>query len=148
MRDYWYELNLELIVGQRADLTGAAARRTDLAHAEAVAALKSGAYTIERPLQLGALAASATPQQRDVLARFGWHLGRAFAWRDDVLGVWGDHAVTGKPSGDDLREGKSTLIWVLGTERLRGEAAEAMARVGTADARESDVPLLQRALDD
>lgn len=148
MRDYWYELNLELIVGQRADLTGAAARRTDLPHAESVAALKSGAYTIERPLQLGALAASATPQQREVLGRFGWHLGRAFAWRDDVLGVWGDHAVTGKPSGDDLREGKSTLIWVLGTEQLRGEAAAAMQRVGTPQARELDVPLLQQALEE
>ena len=148
MRDYWYELNLELIVGQRADLTGAAARRTDLPHAEAVAALKSGSYTIERPLQLGALAATATPQQREVLARFGWHLGRAFAWRDDVLGVWGDHAVTGKPSGDDLREGKATLIWVLGDERLTGEAAAAMQRVGTPEAREDDVPLLQRALED
>ena len=144
--DYWYELNLELIVGQRADLTGAAARRTDLAHSEAVAALKSGSYTIERPLQLGALAAGADQVQRDVLARFGHHLGRAFAWRDDVLGVWGDHAVTGKPSGDDLREGKTTLVWVLGAERLSGAAAAAMARVGTNAAREDDVPLLQQAL--
>jgi geranylgeranyl pyrophosphate synthase len=146
MRDYWYQLNLELIVGQRADLTGAAARRTDLAHAEAVAALKSGSYTIERPLQLGALAASATREQREALASYGWHLGRAFAWRDDVLGVWGDHAVTGKPSGDDLREGKTTLIWVLGTQRLTGAAAAAMDRVGTPEARAEDVPLLQDAL--
>ena len=146
MRDYWYELNLELIVGQRADLTGAAARRTDLPHAEAVAALKSGSYTIERPLQLGALAASADPGQRAALATYGWHLGRAFAWRDDVLGVWGDHHVTGKPSGDDLREGKTTLIWVLGAERLTGEAAAAMERVGTTDARPDDVRLMQEAL--
>ncbi|MGD8201675.1 isopentenyl-diphosphate Delta-isomerase [Ornithinimicrobium sp. W1679] len=146
MRDYWYELNLELIVGQRADLTGAAARRTDLAHAESVAALKSGSYTIERPLQLGALAAGADPGQRAALATFGWHLGRAFAWRDDVLGVWGDHQVTGKPSGDDLREGKTTLIWVLGAERLTGGAAAAMERVGTPAARPEDVPLMQEAL--
>ncbi|MFK5633391.1 MULTISPECIES: isopentenyl-diphosphate Delta-isomerase [unclassified Ornithinimicrobium] len=146
MRDYWFQLNLELIVGQRADLTGAAARRSDLAHAEAVAALKSGSYTIERPLQLGALAACASQEQRKALARYGWHLGRAFAWRDDVLGVWGDHAVTGKPSGDDLREGKTTLIWVLGTERLTGTAADAMDRVGTPEARVDDVPLLQEAL--
>ena len=146
LRDYWYELNLELIVGQRADLTGAAGRRTDLAHAEAVAALKSGSYTIERPLQLGALAGGASARQREVLGRFGRHLGRAFAWRDDVLGVWGDHAVTGKPSGDDLREGKTTLIWVLGAQRLGGEAAAAMERVGTPGARAGDVALLQQAL--
>ena len=148
VRDYWYELNLELIVGQRADLTGAAARRTDLAHAESVAALKSGGYTVERPLLLGALAAGASPQQREVLGRYGRHLGRAFAWRDDVLGVWGDHAVTGKPSGDDLREGKTTLIWVLGAERLDGPAAAAMARTGTEQALEDDVPLLQQALEE
>lgn len=148
MRDYWYELNLELIIGQRADLTGAAAGRTDLAHAEAVAALKSGAYTIERPLQLGALAADASPEQRDTLARYGRHLGRAFAWRDDVLGVWGDHTVTGKPSGDDLREGKTTLIWVLGVERLTGAAEAAMHRVGTPEASADDIPLLQRALEE
>ncbi|SOC58215.1 isopentenyl-diphosphate Delta-isomerase [Ornithinimicrobium cerasi] len=148
MRDFWYELNLELIIGQRADLTGAAAGRTDLEHAEAVAALKSGAYTIERPLQLGALAANATLEQRDALARYGRHLGRAFAWRDDVLGVWGDHTLTGKPSGDDLREGKTTLIWVLGTARLTGEAQAAMQRVGTPEARADDIPLLQRALDE
>ena len=146
MRDYWYELNLELIAGQRADLTGAAAGRTDLEHAEAVAALKSGAYTIERPLQLGALAADATAEQRETLARFGWHLGRAFAWRDDVLGVWGDPTVTGKPSGDDLREGKTTLIWVLGAQRLTGPAAAAMRRVGSPEARADDIPLLQLAL--
>jgi isopentenyl-diphosphate delta-isomerase type 1 len=148
MRDYWYELNLELIIGQRADLTGAAAGRTDLAHAEAVAALKSGAYTIERPLQLGALAADASLEQRDTLARYGRHLGRAFAWRDDVLGVWGDHTLTGKPSGDDLREGKTTLIWVLGVDRLTGDAAAAMHRVGTPEARADDIPLLQRALEE
>ncbi len=93
------------------------------------------------PLSLHAPAA-----QRDALERFGSHLGRAFAWRDDVLGVWGDPAVTGKPSGDDLREGKTTLIWVLGADRLTGEAAAAMARVGTTDARDGDVALLQQAL--
>ncbi len=148
LRDFWYQLTLELIAGQRADLTGAASRRTDLAHVEAVAALKSGAYTVGRPLQLGAIAAGATAAQRDVLERFGLHLGRAFAWRDDVLGVWGDPDVTGKPSGDDLREGKATVIWAVGAERLTGEAATAMARVGTSEARPGDVALLQRALEE
>src|SRR5690606_13078949 len=56
------------------------------------------------------------------------------------------HAVTGKPSGDDLREGKTTLIWVLGAERLTGEAAAAMEPGGTPGARADAVPLLQQAL--
>ena len=148
LRAFWYELNLELIVGQRADLTGAATRRDDAAHAEAVAALKSGAYTIARPLQLGALAAGASVHQRHALATYGHHLGRAFAWRDDVLGAWGDPATTGKPAGDDLREGKATIIWTLGAERLDGAAAAAMARVGTPEAHPDDVPLLQQGLED
>ena len=148
MREYWYQLNLELIAGQRADLTGAAVRRTDLAHVEAVARLKSGGYTVERPLQLGALAADASAEQREALSRYGRSVGRAFAWRDDALGVWGDPAVTGKPSGDDLREGKATLIWVLGEERLTGGAARAMDRVGTPEARPDDIPLLQSALEE
>lgn len=153
LRDFWFELNLELILGQRADLTGAASRRTDLEHVEAVAALKSGAYTVSRPLQLGALAAGADVEQRDALERYGTHLGRAFAWRDDVLGAWGDPGLTGKPAGDDLREGKATLIWVLGAERLRADprradAVEALDRVGTPDARDGDVALLQRALEE
>ena len=148
MRDYWYDLCLELIVGQRADLTGGASGRTDRAHAEQVAALKSGAYSIQRPLHLGALAAGASPEQSGALERFGHHLGRAFAWRDDVLGVWGDSARTGKPVGDDLREGKATLIWVLGVERLTGRDAVAMRRVGTLMFADDDVHRLQRALEE
>ena len=148
LRDCWYELNLELIAGQRADLTGAAAGRRDAGHAHDVAALKSGAYTIERPLQLGAMAARADPRQQEILSSYGWHLGRAFAWRDDVLGVWGDDAVTGKPCDDDLREGKATMIWVLGAERLTGAAAETMTRITTPQARPDDVRVLRQALEE
>ena len=113
-----------------------------------LAALKSGAYSIQRPLHLGALAGGASPEQSGALERFGHHLGRAFAWRDDVLGVWGDSARTGKPVGDDLREGKATLIWVLGVERLTGRDAVAMRRVGTLMFADDDVHRLQRALEE
>jgi len=148
LRDCWYELNLELLAGQRADLTGAAAGRRDAGHARDVAALKSGAYTIERPLRLGAMAAGADPRQQEVLGSYGRHLGRAFAWRDDVLGVWGEDAVTGKPSDDDLREGKATMIWVLGAQRLTGAAAEVMDRVTTERARPDDVRVLRTVLEE
>ena len=148
LRRRWYDLSVELIAGQRADLTGAAARRRDPAHAQAIARLKSGGYTIQRPLLLGAVAAGATPAAYETLAAFGAALGEVFALRDDVLGVWGDPARTGKPAGDDLRHGKATVILGLAAEALAdgpGPAAAALARVGTPEARPEDVPLLQEA---
>ncbi len=142
LRDFWFELNVELIAGQRADLSGAAEGRRDLAHAERIADLKSGSYSVERPLQLGALAAHATADARSALAAYGRHLGRAFALRDDLLGIWGDPELTGKPVGDDLRSGKSTVIAALAAATLSGPAAAALSRIGTAAARPEDVDLL------
>jgi len=141
LRSTWHELCLELIAGQRADLTGAAAGRRDRVHAERIARLKSGSYSVTRPLQLGALAAGAGAEQLDVLDRFGEHVGQAFALRDDLLGVWGDPAVTGKPAGDDLISGKATVILALACEALQGADAERLS-----DAR-SDVAAAMAALE-
>jgi geranylgeranyl diphosphate synthase, type I len=71
---------------------------------------KTARYTVIRPLQIGAALGGGSPELLDGLARFGSPLGRAFQYRDDVLGVFGDEAVTGKPAGDDLREGKLTVL--------------------------------------
>lgn len=146
MRSAWYDLCLELIAGQRADLTGAAASRRDLAHAREVARLKSGRYTVTRPLQLGALAAAASPEILEVLERAGDEIGQAFAYRDDILGAWGDPAQTGKPSGDDLAEGKATVILALAQQRLDGAATARLDRLGTPAMRPGDVVFLQEAL--
>jgi geranylgeranyl diphosphate synthase type I len=72
--------------------------------------LKSGRYTAERPIQLGALLAGASAEVREDLSRYGTAVGEAFQLQDDLLGVFGDPATTGKPVGDDLREGKFTLL--------------------------------------
>ena len=143
LRSTWNELCLELIAGQRADLTGAAAGRRDHVHAERIARLKSGSYSVTRPLQLGALASGAGPEQLAVLDAFGDHVGRAFALRDDLLGVWGDPAVTGKPAGDDLISGKATVIQALASEGLQGNDAERLRRA-PADVRGA-MEVLERA---
>lgn len=75
-----------------------------------VVTYKSAKYSMEAPLLIGASLAGATEQQLDDLSSFGLPLGIAFQLRDDVLGVFGDSEVTGKPSGDDLREGKRTVL--------------------------------------
>ncbi|HHV20513.1 MAG TPA: polyprenyl synthetase family protein [Propionibacterium sp.] len=71
---------------------------------------KTAKYTVQRPTQFGALMAGGNSELLDGLAAYGSALGRAFQFRDDLLGVFGDEATTGKPAGDDLREGKRTVL--------------------------------------
>lgn len=71
---------------------------------------KTGKYTTIRPLEIGASLAGAQTAQLQALAEFGKYLGRAFQYRDDLLGVFGSPQKTGKPAGDDIREGKLTAL--------------------------------------
>ncbi|HCJ49518.1 MAG TPA: geranylgeranyl pyrophosphate synthase [Microbacterium sp.] len=88
-----------------------------------IASLKSARYSVQHPLLLGATLAGADADQYDALSAFGHPVGLAFQLRDDVLGVFGDEAATGKPVGDDLREGKRTLLVAFARERLTAGAA-------------------------
>ncbi|MDO5626987.1 MAG: polyprenyl synthetase family protein [Mobilicoccus sp.] len=146
VRRRWFELNVELIAGQREDLSGAATGAGGIERARRIARIKSGAYTITRPLQLGAACASAPPAVHDVFERYGREVGGVFATRDDLLGVWGDPRQTGKPSGDDLRQRKPTLLWVDAEARLTGSARALLDRVGTPAERPGDVTTLQDAM--
>lgn len=123
----------EVTLGQYLDI-GAS---TDV---ETVHRLKTASYTTCGPLRMGALLGSASRAQLDALDRFGSSIGIAFQLRDDVLGVFGDPAQTGKPAGNDLRAGKRTSL-VLDTERL-GTAHDrtALSRaLGRRDASDDDV---------
>ena len=80
---------------------------------------KSGKYTVERPLHLGAALAGRLDELQAPLSAFGLPLGEAFQMRDDLLGVFGAEAVTGKPVGDDLREGKLTPLLAAATAPRR-----------------------------
>jgi len=115
-------MRTELMCGQYLDLLEQA--RGDITHerAETVIRFKSAKYTIERPLHLGAAIAGATPKLNQVLSDYGLALGEAFQLRDDLLGVFGDSSVTGKPAGDDLREGKQTML--IAFANLNANAAD------------------------
>ncbi|TXK04887.1 polyprenyl synthetase family protein [Microbacterium mitrae] len=89
-----------------------------------IASLKSARYSVEQPLIIGAALAGATEDQRSSLREFGHHIGIAFQLRDDVLGVFGDTAETGKPAGDDIREGKRTILVAYTRERLSPDAKD------------------------
>ncbi|MEU5399123.1 polyprenyl synthetase family protein [Streptomyces sp. NPDC005963] len=113
----WRALRTELIAGQYLDVHGQANRSTDLAQAVRIAGLKSGLYTVERPLALGAALAGADEATTSALRSAGRCAGIAFQLRDDLLGVYGETAVTGKPSGDDLRDAKPTYLRALAVQR-------------------------------
>lgn len=83
---------------------------SELRAANRVVEYKSARYTVYRPAQLGAVIGGGSPALLDTLAAYGSPLGRAFQFRDDLLGVFGDPELTGKPVGDDLREGKRTVL--------------------------------------
>jgi geranylgeranyl diphosphate synthase type I len=89
---------------------------------------KSARYTVERPLQIGAALAGAEPADAAVLSCYGTPIGEAFQLRDDVLGVFGDPAVTGKSALIDMRDGKSTLLIALTRERADRPQAAAIDR--------------------
>ncbi|TAM89464.1 MAG: polyprenyl synthetase family protein [Jatrophihabitans sp.] len=109
-----YDRMRELVLaGQYLDVLVQARGGFSVEDALRVAEFKTGKYTVEGPLHLGAAAAGSPPETFVALSGYGVPLGEAFQLRDDVLGVFGDPEVTGKPAGDDLREGKRTLLVAL-----------------------------------
>jgi geranylgeranyl diphosphate synthase type I len=104
------EMRTELMAGQYLDLLEQAMGGQSVERAMTVARYKSAKYTIERPLQFGGALAGADGEILRAYSEYGLPLGEAFQLRDDVLGVFGDPSQTGKPAGDDLREGKRTVL--------------------------------------
>ena len=144
----WNELRTELNVGQFLDILGSVRRERRLAKAERIARYKSGKYTIERPLHLGALLAA--PDRADALlpalSRFGLPLGDAFQMRDDVIGVFGDTAHTGKPVGGDLIEGKPTPLLARAVARASASQQAVLDRVGAEGLDEAGVVAIQHVI--
>jgi len=107
---YFDRMRTEVMAGQYLDLVAQASGTTSLPQALRVVRYKSAKYTVERPLHLGGVLAGAPAELLDAYSAFGTPLGEAFQLRDDILGVFGDPEATGKPAGDDLREGKRTVL--------------------------------------
>ncbi len=128
----WNELRIELNIGQYLDILGGVSRTRDLVRAERICRYKSGKYTIERPLHLGAVLAA--PERADELlphlSNYGLPLGDAFQMRDDVMGAFGDESVTGKPVGGDLIEGKPTPLLARATQRATAAQRAVLELVG------------------
>ncbi|MEU5667918.1 polyprenyl synthetase family protein [Streptomyces longwoodensis] len=110
----WHRLRSEVMIGQYMDVAAAAEFSVDPDLSRLIALIKSGRYTIHRPLVLGASAAGRT-DLADALAHYGEAVGEAFQLRDDLLDAFGDAAQTGKTAGLDFSQHKMTLLlgWAM-----------------------------------
>jgi len=145
---FYNEMRVELMAGQFLDIHEQTQKDTSVDRSMKIARYKSGKYTIERPLHLGAAMTSSSKDVTDALSAYGLPLGEAFQLRDDLLGVFGDPSVTGKPAGDDLREGKRTVLIAMTNER-QSDAQREMARkfFGKPDIDAAGVAILQEIIE-
>lgn len=158
---YWDLAKTEVIAGQYLDVLAQTRHRLDVDEAWRVVRFKSATYTVERPLHVGAALAGAPQSLIESLSRVALPLGEAFQLRDDMLGVFGDPAMTGKPAGDDIREGKRTvlvaraaesgsadrLIELLGHEDGVAEATKLIEDSGARASVEADITRLEQQSD-
>ena len=147
----WSAMRTEVLGGQFLDISNEVRGDESVEAALRVNRFKTAAYTIERPLHLGAAIAGADADLIEAYRRFGTDIGIAFQLRDDLLGVFGDPEVTGKPSGDDLRAGKRTVLFAVALQRAEDTdpAAAALLResIGT-DLSDAQVERLRSVITD
>lgn len=141
----WNELRVELNVGQLLDIVGSVRRDRAVDKAERICRYKSGKYTIERPLHLGAVLADPArgPALFGVLSEYGLPLGDAFQMRDDVMGAFGDPQRTGKPVGGDLVEGKPTPLLARAVAAATPAQRDVLDLVGDPQLSPADVGRIQ-----
>lgn len=150
-RAHFNRMRSEVAVGQYLDVLeeqrpGFAEHAEQLDRSTRVLIYKSAKYSVEAPLLIGAALAGATEAQESALAAFGLPVGVAFQLRDDQLGVFGDARVTGKPSGDDLIEGKRTVLVALAREALPTTQRRIFDDLLGTDLDEEQVEILQRTI--
>ncbi|MFG1701794.1 polyprenyl synthetase family protein [Nonomuraea sp. M3C6] len=144
-------MRTELMCGQYLDLLEQAHGENTFDSALRVALYKSGKYSVEQPLRLGLVLAGAelAPWMDELCTGYGTRVGIAFQLRDDILGVFGDPAQTGKPAGDDLREGKRTMLVARTLVAASPDDAATVRRLlGDPGLDESGVETLRRIIDD
>ena len=148
------QMRTEVTAGQYLDVFEERAWRSRpddelLARAQRVVVYKSAKYSVEAPLAIGGLLADGSLAQLAALRDFGLPLGIAFQLRDDLLGVFGDPAVTGKPAGDDLREGKRPVLVTLTRQKLPASAARVFDELlGDRSLDADQIAMLQTAVRD
>ncbi|MCF2434315.1 polyprenyl synthetase family protein [Streptomyces thinghirensis] len=121
-----HAMRSEIVLGQYLDLRATGDASPDVSRALRIGRYKTAKYTVERPLHLGAIVAGADQSLLDQLSAYALPLGEAFQLRDDLLGVFGDPAVTGKSALEDLRDGKATVLTALALQTATPQQRRAL----------------------
>ncbi len=142
-------MRTELMLGQYLDLFAHCNQVSDVSATLTTTRYKTAKYTVERPLQVGACLAGATTEVLDACTQFALPLGEAFQLRDDLLGVFGDPAITGKSRFDDLRDGKSTTLLALAKQSAGTDDLATLHRlIGDPELNEEGARIVRRILTD
>ena len=142
-----YELmRTQLMGGQFLDVLEQARGEGTVESARQVIRFKSAKYSVEHPLLIGGLLADASPELLTAYSAYGLPLGEAFQLRDDVLGVFGDPGETGKPAGDDLREGKRTVLVAHAFAKASRVQADVLAGLGDRSLGAADVEAMRTVI--
>lgn len=144
-------MRIEIMAGQYLDVLEQTMSNTSVERALKIARFKSGKYTIERPLHFGAALATPKklPEILNIYSEYGLPLGEAFQMRDDLLGVFGDPSETGKPAGDDLREGKRTALIAYAYDRSEDSSRKLLdSLLGKPDLNQSEIDSLRAVITD
>ncbi len=144
--EIWDELRLEVNIGQYLDVLSGAERTFDQDGARRILEYKTGRYSVQRPLHLGAAIAGQYDKLEGFFTAFGRPVGVAFQLRDDLLGVFGNENTTGKPVGDDLREGKPTSLVAAAHERATKQQQEVLLTIGKEGLDGDDVSRIQEVI--
>jgi geranylgeranyl diphosphate synthase type I len=141
-------MRAELVYGQYLDLLSADPMSGDVEAALRVARYKTGKYTVERPLHLGVSLAGGDTRLLQTCTDFAIPLGEAFQLRDDLLDIFGDPAQTGKPVGDDIREGKATVLLALAVRNASAAELRLLeALVGSPELGREDIDRIRTVLE-
>ena len=144
----WEELRLEVNIGQYLDVLSGAKGKFDHSSARKILEYKTGRYSVQRPLQLGAAVAGKYDELHKPLTDFGQPVGVVFQLRDDLLGVFGNAEKTGKPTGDDLREGKPTPLMAEAFAHASDQQRSILGKIGSNDLSEKEINDIQEVVEE
>ena len=144
----WEELRLEVNIGQYLDVLSGAKGKFDHSSARKILEYKTGRYSVQRPLQLGAAVAGQYDELHKPLTDFGQPVGVVFQLRDDLLGVFGNAEMTGKPTGDDLREGKPTPLMAEAFAHASEQQRSILGKIGSNDLSEKEISDIQEVVEE
>lgn len=146
---YFNKMKEEVEYGEYLDVLSGVKEKVTEDHVLKILEYKTGKYTVERPLHIGAALAGADSSIYEVFTAYALPFGQAFQTQDDILGTFGDEKAIGKPTDSDIKEGKKTLLVVKAIERANKQQKELLKKVlGNCNSSNSEIEQVRQIMRD